>query len=307
MALNRQELPETEALTTSGGENSAKTVSIETNSPASGFSIDEGEVARFSALAAKWWDVKGEFAPLHRFNPTRVRFIRDTCLMHFSHLSSARPGVGDRSPPPRSQERSELGVSDIELGDDVHPFGHMRLLDVGCGGGLLSEPMRRMGFEVTGLDASEKNIGTARAHAAQGNLDIRYLAQTVEQLAAAGEPQFDVVLCMEVIEHVADPREFLKTCASLVKPGGLMFVATLNRTTKAFALGIVAAEYVLRWVPQGTHDWNKFLKPSEIESFLSETALTTDPAVGVSYNPLLDQWALSNDTAVNYMMVARAF
>ncbi|GGZ27931.1 bifunctional 2-polyprenyl-6-hydroxyphenol methylase/3-demethylubiquinol 3-O-methyltransferase UbiG [Asticcacaulis endophyticus] len=279
MALTRKNIPETQAFTASGGENSAKDVTDATNSPASGFSIDEAEVARFSALAAKWWDVKGEFAPLHKFNPTRVRFIRDTCLMHFSHLD----------------------------GDDIHPFDHMRLLDVGCGGGLLSEPMRRMGFEVTGLDASEKNIGTAKAHATQDGLDIRYLAQTVEQLAASGEPLFDVVLCMEVIEHVADPREFLKTCASLVKPGGLMFVATLNRTTKSFALGIVAAEYVLRWVPQGTHDWNKFLKPSEIEDFLSETDLTPDPAVGVSYNPILDQWALSNDIAVNYMMVARYF
>ena len=243
---------------------------------ASGFSIDEGEVSRFSALAAKWWDVKGEFAPLHRFNPTRVKFIRETCLEHF-----------ERS----FRERA--------------PFGGLRLLDVGCGGGLLSEPMRRMGFTVTGLDASEKNIGTASAHAAQSGLDIRYLNQTVEQLAESGEPLYDVVLTMEVIEHVSDPEAFLKTCASLVKPGGLLFVATLNRTIKAHALAIVGAEYVLQWVPRGTHDWNKFLMPGEIASFLDGTDLVPEAPIGVSYNPLTQEWALSDDTDVNYMVVAK--
>lgn len=243
---------------------------------ASGFSIDEGEVARFSALAAKWWDVKGEFAPLHRFNPTRVKFIRDTCLDHFNLESKARA-----------------------------PFTGLRLLDVGCGGGLLSEPMSRMGFQVTGLDASEKNIGTAKAHADQGGLDIRYLNQTVEQLADAGEVLYDVVLTMEVIEHVTDPQAFLKTCAALVKPGGLLFVATLNRTLKAHALAIVGAEYILNWVPKGTHDWNKFLSPEEIRGFLDGTALLPDPAVGVSFHPLTQVWSLSDDTDVNYMLVAR--
>lgn len=243
---------------------------------AEGFSIDQGEVARFSALAAKWWDVKGEFAPLHKFNPTRVKFIRNTCVEHFQFDSKAR-----------------------------QPFDGLHLLDVGCGGGLLSEPMRRMGFSVTGLDASEKNIGTAMAHAEQGGLDIRYLNQTVEQLADKGEVLYDVVLTMEVIEHVADPEGFLKTCAALVKPGGLLFVATLNRTLKAHALAIVGAEYILGWVPKGTHDWNKFLSPAEIRTFLDGTPLLPDAAVGVSYNPLFDRWSLSEDTDVNYMLVAR--
>lgn len=247
---------------------------------AEGFSIDPGEVARFSALAAKWWDTKGEFAPLHKFNPTRVGFIRDTCLGQFG---------------------GQFGLNSSERA----PFKGLQLLDVGCGGGLLSEPMRRMGFTVTGLDASEKNIGTARTHAAQGGLDIRYLNQTVEQLAASGEGLYDVVLCMEVIEHVSDPRAFLQTCASLVKPGGLLFCATLNRTLKSHALAIVGAEYILRWVPAGTHDWNKFLHPEEITGFLGGTRLIPDAPVGVSYNPFTGQWALSGDTDVNYMVVAR--
>ena len=248
------------------------------NGAAYGFSIDEGEVARFSALAAKWWDVKGEFAPLHKFNPTRVGFVRETCLDHF------RLDARDRA-----------------------PFKGLQLLDVGCGGGLLSEPMCRMGFQVTGLDASEKNIGTASAHATQGGLDIRYLNRTVEQLADEGEVLYDVVLCMEVIEHVTDPEAFLKTCASLVKPGGILFCATLNRTLKSRALAIVGAEYILRWVPAGTHDWNKFLHPSEIHEFLQDTPLTPEKAVGVTYNPLRDKWILSDDTAVNYMVVAKYY
>ncbi|UDF03910.1 bifunctional 2-polyprenyl-6-hydroxyphenol methylase/3-demethylubiquinol 3-O-methyltransferase UbiG [Asticcacaulis sp. AND118] len=264
---------------TRAAKNRAKSVANETDlavaAPA-GPSIDAEDVARFSALAARWWDPKGEFAPLHKFNPNRVRFIRDTCVDHFLR-------------DPRA----------------VAPFEGLRLIDIGCGGGLLSEPMKRMGFDVTGIDASEKNIGTAKAHAAEVGLDIRYLAQTVEQVVAGKEPGFDVVLTMEVIEHVNDPESFLRTCASLVKPGGLLFVATLNRTLKAHALGIVAAEYVLQWVPKGTHDWTKFLKPEEIEGFLQGTGLTPDPAVGVSYNPFTATWALSNDTSVNYMIVAR--
>ncbi len=254
----------------------AETLNSLDSGDAAGFSIDQGEVSRFSALAAKWWDVKGEFAPLHKFNPTRVKFIRETCVEHFSLDYRKRA-----------------------------PFAGLRLLDVGCGGGLLSEPMRRMGFTVTGLDASEKNIGTASAHAEQGGLDIRYLNQTVEQLAESGEALYDVVLTMEVIEHVSDPEAFLKTCASLVKPGGILFVATLNRTIKSYGLAIIGAEYVLQWVPKGTHDWNKFLMPGEIAAFLDGTPLMPDAPVGVSYNPLNQTWALSDDTDVNYMVVAK--
>ncbi len=243
---------------------------------AAGPSIDPAEVAQFSALAHKWWDTKGEFAPLHRFNPTRVGFIRDTCVAAFERDEKAR-----------------------------RAFTGLRLLDVGCGGGILSEPMCRMGFNATGLDASAENIGTARAHAGMAGLDIRYLNQTVEQLAEGGEVLYDVVLCMEVIEHVADPEGFLRTCASLVRPGGLLFLATLNRTFKSKVLAIGVAEYVLKWVPQGTHDWDKFLSPAEIRNMLDGTPLVFDPAVGVSLNPLSGQWELSDDTDVNYMMVGR--
>ncbi len=240
---------------------------------AEGFSIDADEVARFSALAAKWWDPKGAFAPLHKFNPTRVRFVRDTAARQFGRDAESRA-----------------------------PFAGLRLLDVGCGGGLMSEPMARLGFNVTGIDASEKNIGTARQHAHETGLDVTYRNQTVEQIEAEGGPLFDVVLSLEVIEHVADPERFLQTCARLVAPGGLLVVATLNRTTKAFALAIVGAEYVLRWLPAGTHDWRKFLKPEEISGFLRDSGLALQGPFGVSYNPLSDQWSLSSDTAINYMM-----
>lgn len=255
---------------------SEETTSASSTGDAQGFSIDEAEVARFSALAAKWWDLKGEFAPLHRFNPTRVSFIRDTALSHFGR--------------------------DFRT---IKAFEGLSLLDVGCGGGLLSEPMCRMGFDVTGLDASAKNIGTAKAHAASGTLNINYQNATVEQLALEQPSGFDVVLTMEVIEHVSDPEAFLKTCASLVKPGGLLFVATLNRTLKARALAVFVAENVLKWLPAGTHDWHKFLKPQEVLRFLENTGLTADTPVGVSYTPLADTWRLSTDTDINYMIVAR--
>jgi 2-polyprenyl-6-hydroxyphenyl methylase/3-demethylubiquinone-9 3-methyltransferase len=199
------------------------------------WSIDPAEVARFSAMAAEWWDPTGKFAPLHRFNPVRLGFIREQCLARFGRDGSQRA-----------------------------PFEGLKLLDIGCGGGLLSEPMRRLGFDVTGVDASDRNIGTASAHAAEVGLDITYRAATAEQLEAENAGPFDVVLNMEVIEHVADPAEYLRTTARLLAPGGLMILATLNRTLKALALAKVGAEYVLRWVPAGTHDWNKFLKPEEI-------------------------------------------
>lgn len=240
-----------------------------------GSSVDAAEVARFSALAETWWDPRGPFAPLHKFNPTRLEFIRDQ--------AAARFGREIRSPK---------------------PFAGLKLLDIGCGGGLLCEPMARLGFEVTGVDASARNIGTARAHAEPQALPISYRAATAEQLLAEGGGPFDVILNMEVVEHVSDPRAYLQTCAQLISPGGLMIIATLNRTPRAFALAVVGAEYLLRWLPRGTHDWRKFVRPDEIRAALAGQAVDVQGPFGVSYNPLADRWSLSADTAVNFMMTA---
>ena len=241
-----------------------------------GSSIDPAEVERFSRIAAEWWDPKGKFAPLHKFNPTRLAFIRDQALHRFARDPKAR-----------------------------RPFEGLRLLDIGCGGGLLAEPMTRLGFSVTAVDASERNIGTASAHAAEQGLAIDYRCSTAEALLAAGE-RFDVILNMEVIEHVADPAQFLRDCGRMLAPGGLMIVATLNRTLKAFALAKVGAEYVLRWLPAGTHDWSKFLKPDELRGFLDGEPLAVDGPYGVVFDPLSGRWSQSHDTDVNYMMtVAR--
>ncbi len=262
-----QRIPQT---VTSFSENSPETASERAEGP----SIDPADVARFSAQAAQWWDPKGPFAPLHRFNPARLRFVRDRVAEHYGLNPNTRA-----------------------------PFAGLSLIDIGCGGGLLAEPMRRMGFEVTALDASSENIGTARAHAAQVGLDIRYKASTVEQLVEAGEGLFDVVLTMEVIEHVADPEAFVRACSQLVKPGGIMIFATLNRTLKGLLLGKFAAEYVLRWVPAGTHNWKQFLKPDEIRDMLKDEPLTVTGPFGLSYNPLKDKWS-EGDADINYMMVA---
>lgn len=238
-------------------------------------SIDPSEVAKFTAMAAEWWDPKGKFKPLHKFNPVRLGFIRDTVEAHFRLDPAAK-----------------------------RPFEGLRFLDIGCGGGLVSEPMARLGASVTAVDASEANIKTAMTHAEQSGLSIDFRAGTVEELIEAGEAPFDVVLNLEVVEHVADPAQFLKDCAGLVKPGGLMIVATLNRTAKAWALAIVGAEYVLGWLPKGTHEFEKFLRPDEIEAPLKAAGLQVDAPQGVSFNPLSDQWRLSGDTKVNYMMVS---
>ena len=238
-------------------------------------SIDPEEVARFSALADRWWDATGPFAPLHRFNPVRLGFIRDRTAAHF-----------DR---------------DIRK---ANPFEGLKLLDIGCGGGLLSEPMTRLGYEVTGVDASEKNIGAAGAHAEAQGLQIDYRASTAEALLEQ-DRRFDVVLNMEVIEHVADPRAFLIDTARLVAPGGMMIVATLNRTLKSLALAKVGAEYVLRWVPAGTHDWSKFLTPDEIRGFAEGEPLSVEGPFGVEYNPIKGLWREGGDASVNYMMIVR--
>ncbi len=242
-------------------------------SPASASSIDPKEVEQFSRIAAEWWDPKGKFAPLHKFNPVRLSFIRDQVQARFSRDPKA-----------------------------IRPFEGLRLLDSGCGGGLLCEPMTRLGFQVTGVDASERNIGTASAHAAEQGLAIDYRATTAEDLLAAGERPFDVILNMEVIEHVADPGAYLRDCARLLAPGGLMIVATLNRTLKALALAKIGAEYVLRWVPAGTHDWNKFLKPEELRSFLDGEPVAVQGPFGVAFNPLTDRWVRSSDCDINYMV-----
>lgn len=236
-------------------------------------SIDPEEVARFSALADRWWDATGPFAPLHRFNPVRLGFIRNQAARHFGR--------------------------DVKSN---RPFGGLSLLDIGCGGGLLSEPMTRLGFAVTGVDASERNIGAASAHAQAQGLAIDYRASTAEALLE-GDQRFDVVLNMEVIEHVADPKAFLLDTARLMKPGGMMIVATLNRTLKALALAKIGAEYVLRWVPAGTHDWNKFLTPDELKGFVEGQPFGIEGPFGVQYNPLKGEWRESADASINYMMI----
>jgi 2-polyprenyl-6-hydroxyphenyl methylase/3-demethylubiquinone-9 3-methyltransferase len=236
-------------------------------------SIDPAEVERFSAMAEEWWDPQGKFKPLHRFNPVRLAFIRDEAARRFGrHIAGRRP------------------------------FEGLRLLDIGCGGGLLCEPMARLGFSVTGVDASPRNIGVARTHAQAQGLDIDFRADTAEALLAQGEPPFDVVLNMEVIEHVADPARFMQDCVQLLAPGGLMVVATLNRTPKALALAVLGAEYVLRWLPRGTHDWRKFIRPQEILDYLAGAPVSVAGPFGVSYGLLTGRWSRSSDADVNYMM-----
>ncbi|HAY05442.1 MAG TPA: bifunctional 2-polyprenyl-6-hydroxyphenol methylase/3-demethylubiquinol 3-O-methyltransferase UbiG, partial [Hyphomonas sp.] len=219
---------------------------------------------------------KGKFRPLHRFNPVRLKFIRETAERHFG----LAPGLRQ-------------------------PLEGLRLLDIGCGGGLVSEPMTRLGASVTGVDASEANIKTALTHASEQGLAIDYRAGTAEGLLAAGEGPFDMVLNLEVVEHVADPAQFLADTARLVKPGGMMIVATLNKTAKALATAVIGAEYILRWLPPGTHDWSKFLDPEDVRAPLEGAGMIADAPVGVIFRPISGQWEIGGDTSVNYMVVAR--
>ncbi|MDR7037822.1 2-polyprenyl-6-hydroxyphenyl methylase/3-demethylubiquinone-9 3-methyltransferase [Methylobacterium sp. BE186] len=237
-------------------------------------SIDRDEVARFDALAATWWDERGPMRVLHRFNPVRLAYIRDAACRHFGRDPNA-------------------------------PFAldGLSLVDVGCGGGVLSEPLARLGARVTGLDPAAENIRVARAHAESEGVPVAYRSETIEAVVDAGE-RFDIVLAMEVVEHVVDMPAFVRKAAEAVKPGGLMFAATINRTMRSFALAIVGAEYVLRWLPKGTHDWEKFVTPAELTRAVEAGGLVVTDTTGVVYNPLGDTWWASRDTGVNYMIAA---
>lgn len=239
-------------------------------------SVDPQEIAKFEAMAAAWWDPDGMFRPLHMLNPCRLSYITDQISAEFDR---------DLNAP--------------------KPFDGLRILDIGCGGGLLAEPMARLGAEVVGVDAAEKNIPVARIHAEQSGLEIDYRHSTAEALVEAGEV-FDVVLNMEVIEHVADPPAFMATSASLLKPGGLLLCSTINRNPKSFAMAIVGAEYVMRWLPKGTHDWQKFITPDELAIMISGAELEHLDRKGFVFNPLRWDWSISTrDLSVNYVTTSR--
>lgn len=234
--------------------------------------VDAAEVAKFEAMAAEWWDPNGKFKPLHMLNPCRLDYIT-------------------------SQIAAEFGR---DLKADK-PFEGLRILDIGCGGGLLSEPMARLGADVVGADAAERNIPVAQIHAEQSGLQIDYRHTTAEALAAAGE-RFDVVLNMEVVEHVADPLGYLTACQELLKPGGLMICSTINRNPKSFAMAIVGAEYVMRWLPKGTHEWSKFITPDELFELIRQAGLKPVDRKGFTFNPISWSWSISGrDLSVNYV------
>jgi 2-polyprenyl-6-hydroxyphenyl methylase / 3-demethylubiquinone-9 3-methyltransferase len=236
--------------------------------------VDPNEVEQFSELAAQWWDPSGKMAMLHRFNPARVRYVRDAACRQFV----------------RDPKRLDC-------------LAGLRCLDIGCGGGLFSEPLARLGASVVGADPSERNVAAARQHAAQSGLEIDYRATTAEELADAGE-QFELVLAMEVVEHVVHMSLFVKRCCEMVRPGGLMVAATINRTLKSFALAIVGAEYVLGWLPRGTHRWDKFVTPNELEAAMERFGLRVVDERGVVYSPFQQRWQLSTDLDVNDMVAA---
>lgn len=234
-------------------------------------SVDNAEIERFAAIAESWWDPNGQFKPLHSLGPVRLDYIKDTLCKHFNL--------------PAEHEK---------------PLKSMRLLDIGCGGGLLCEPLAKLGANVVGADATEKNIKVASLHAKQSGLEIDYRFTTAEALAENGE-KFDIIINMEVIEHVADIDSFLSSCRNLLNENGIMLISTLNRTPKSFLFAIVGAEYILGWLPKGTHTWDKFFKPSELNKHLSNNGFALKNLAGMSYQPLSDQWTKSDDLSVNYM------
>ena len=232
-------------------------------------SINKKEIEKFSNMAAEWWDPEGKFKPLHKFNPIRIKYIKENIIKEF------------------------------QLKNKKYPLSGINVLDIGCGGGLLSEPMCRLGANVTAIDASNKNIAIANLHAKKNNLKINYICSSPEKLRT--KEKFDVILNMEIVEHVEDVDFFLKSCANLLKKNGLMFVATINKTLKSYIFAIVGAEYVLRWLPIGTHEWEKFVKPEELKSILIKNNLKLKKIDGMNFNILKDKWTVSQDLSVNYI------
>ena len=234
-------------------------------------SVNKKEIEKFSKMAEEWWDPNGKFKPLHKFNPIRIRYIKDNIINHFN------------------------------LKDKSKPLNKIDILDIGCGGGLLSEPMSRLGANVIGIDASEKNIKIAKMHAMKNNLKIEYKKTSPENLKT--NKKFDVILNMEIVEHVEDINFFIKSCSKLLKKNGIMFVATLNKTLKSYVFGIIGAEYIMRWLPIGTHDWEKFVNPDDLIAISKKNNLTMQKLDGMKYNLIKDQWTLSNDKSVNYISI----
>ena len=231
--------------------------------------INKKEIEKFTKIAEEWWDPQGKFKPLHKFNPIRISYIKKNIINTF------------------------------KLNQKIKPLKKVKILDIGCGGGLLSEPLSRLGAEVVGIDASDRNIKIAKSHAIKSNLDIKYLCSSPENFNS--KTKFDVVLNMEIVEHVQDVDFFLKSCAKLLKKNGIMFVATLNKTLKSYLFAIVGAEYVLRWLPIGTHEWDKFVKPNDLVDILKKYDLKLDSLDGMKFNPIKNEWNISSDTSVNYI------
>ena len=231
--------------------------------------INKKEIEKFSKIAEEWWNPEGKFKPLHKFNPIRISYIKENIIKSF------------------------------KLGNKKNPLKNIKILDVGCGGGLLSEPMCRLGAEVTGIDASDKNINIAKLHSKKNNLKINYICSSPEKLNTKNK--FDVILNMEIVEHVEDVNFFLKSCGNLLKKDGIMFIATLNKTLKSYFFAIIGAEYILRWLPIGTHEWEKFLKPEDLISILKDNDFRLERLDGMKLNILTDKWSVSNDKSVNYI------